>query len=123
MKVIEFDWRVESTSKLMATSAVCAHIRSRRSRFGCSSFLRFALYVRRFAGGVVCLLHGCACLLQCGCDQVVTWSSAIDESKHMIVRVALANHFNPSFIFQARQLGHKERLFCGAHVAIVDIEC
>ena len=123
MIVIEFDWRVESTAQLMATFSVVAHIRPSRSRFGCSILLRFALYVCRFAACVVCLVHGHACLVQCGRDQFVTWSSAVDESKHVIVRVPLTDYFNAAFVLQARQLGHYERLFCGAHVAIVDVEC
>src|SRR6267142_6930826 len=99
----------------MSTFSVFALIRSRRSRFGSSIFLRFGFYIRRFAECVVCVLEGRARLVQRGCDQFVTWSSAVDESKHVIVRVALADYFNSSFILQARQLGHKERLFCAAH--------
>src|SRR6266853_1698147 len=106
----------------MATFSVFAHVRSTRSRFGCSTFSRFALDLRRFAARVLGFLDWRAGLIQCSCDQFVTWSSAVDKSKHMIVGVALANCFNAAFVLQAGQFAHHERLFCPAHITIVDIE-
>src|SRR5438034_11323579 len=107
----------------MATSSSFAHIGSMRSRFGYSTFLRFALYVRCLAGCMVCFLFGRTRFVQRCCDQYITWSSAVDESKHVIVGIPLANYFNAPFPLQAREFGHHERLFCGAHIAVVDVEC
>lgn len=68
-------------------------------------------------------LRGRARLLQRGRDQIVAGSSAVDKSEHVIVSVALAYYLDALLIFQARQFSHHKRLFRGAHVTVVDIEC
>ena len=55
--------------------------------------------------------------------EIVTRSRAVDERKHMIVRGALAYHFDFALILQARQLAHHKVLLRDAHVAVIDIEC
>src|SRR6266542_361031 len=59
-------------------------------------------------------------------ERVATWDwvwKAILTVLISSVGVALANHFNAPFNLQTRQLGHKKRLFCRAHIPIIDVEC
>src|SRR5215212_7433223 len=72
---------------------------------------------------MVCFFHRRARLLERRPNQLVTGPGAIDKCKHVIVGVALTYYLDTLLVFQTRQLGHHKRLFSGAHVTIIDIEC
>lgn len=51
-----------------------------------------------------------ACFLDRSRDQIVTPAAAVDKREHMIIRIALANHFDPAVALDTRQLTHHKRL-------------
>src|ERR1051326_8978358 len=55
-------------------------------------------------------------------NYIVTWTASIHKDKHVIVRIALAYHFDASFILHSRQVAHEKVLLGNTHVAIVDVE-
>lgn len=56
-------------------------------------------------------------------DQIIARARTIHERKYMIVRIPFTNHFDTAASLQTCEFFHYERLFRGAHVAIIDVEC